>query len=161
MVNMNIDDMLDVLDDMIEEAWKVPFAGGKRAIDESKLKDLIDEIRMSVPQEIRQARAIVADRTEIITNAKKEAEDIVRRAEERARTLVAKEEIVRQAQDKANEIMNQAQQRSREMRQAANDFADNLLKETEDVLVKSITDVRQTRGTIRNSKQTKMSLPNE
>lgn len=150
---MNIDDMLDLLDDMIEESWKVPFAGGKRAIDEEKVSDLIDEIRMSVPQEIKQARAIVADRTEIISTAKKEAEDIIRRAEERARAIIAKDELVRQSQEKANEIMNQAQQKSREMRQAAHDFADDILKETEDSLLRSINDVRQTRSTLKSARQ--------
>lgn len=75
-----------------------------------------------MPSEIRQARAIVADRTDIVATAKREAEGIIRTAEERARSMVSHEEVVRQAQAKAKEILSQSQQKAREMRKGAGVF---------------------------------------
>ena len=156
---MNVDDMVDLLDDMFEDAVKMPLTGGKCLIDSQKARDLIDDIRMNLPQEIRQAKAIVADRGEIIAIAKQEAEDIIRNAEERARSIVNKDELVIQAQNRANEILSQAHQSSREVRQAAHDFADGVLAKAEEVLVKSATDVgrcvteiKQTRSGLRNKR---------
>ena len=149
---MNVDDMVDLLDDMFEDAVKMPLTGGKCIIDSQKARDIIDDIRMNLPQEIRQAKAIVADRGEIIAIAKAEAEDIIRNAEERARSIVNKDELVIQANNRANEILAQAHQKSREVRTAASDFADEILKNAEEVLVKSATDVKNTRVTLRNKR---------
>ena len=149
---MNIDDMVDLLDDMFEDAVKMPLTGGKCLIDSQKAKELIDDIRMNMPQEIRQAKAIVADRGEIISIAKAEAEDIIRNAEERARTIVNKDELVIQAQNRANEILSQAHQKAREVRTAASDFADEILRNAEEVLAKSANEVKQTRSALRNKR---------
>ncbi len=62
-------------------------------IDE--LLDIMDDIRLSMPQEIKQARAIVEDRGRIVDDANKEAEAIIKRAEERARAIVAEQAIVK------------------------------------------------------------------
>jgi len=149
---MNVDDMVDLLDDMFEDAVKMPLTGGKCLIDSQKARDLIDDIRMNLPQEIRQAKAIVADRGEIISIAKQEAEDIIRNAEERAKAIVNKDELVISAQTRANEILSQAHQKSREVRQAAYDFADEMLRNAEEVLVKSASEVKQTRQGLRNKR---------
>ena len=149
---MNIDDMVDLLDDMFEDAVKMPLTGGKCLIDSQKAKELIDDIRMNMPQEIRQAKAIVADRGEIISIAKAEAEDIIRNAEERARIIVNKDELVIQAQNRANEILSQAHQKAREVRTAASEFADEILRNAEEVLAKSANEVKQTRNTLRNKR---------
>ena len=86
---MNIDELLDVMDETLEEAVNLPFTGGKRMVDVEKVRDIIDDIRLNMPAEIRQAKAIVQDRADIVESAKKEAEAIVKRAEDRARAMVA------------------------------------------------------------------------
>ena len=146
---MNIEDILDLLDDMIDRAWSLPLTGGRCVVDAEKVRELLDDMRLNLPTEIKQAKAIVADRTEIVTVAKREAETIVRRAEERAKALVAQEEITRQAQAQASEILSQAQMKSKEMKAAANDFVDNILKQTEETLTGSLTEVKNTRKAIR------------
>ena len=100
---MNIDELLDVMDETLEEAVNLPFTGGKRMVDVEKVRDIIDDIRLNMPAEIRQAKAIVQDRADIVESAKKEAEAIVKRAEDRARAMVAQETIVKAAQQKATE----------------------------------------------------------
>ena len=109
---MNIDELLDVMDETLEEAVNLPFTGGKRMVDVEKVRDIIDDIRLNMPAEIRQAKAIVQDRADIVESAKKEAEAIVKRAEDRARAMVAQEAIVKAAQQKATEILTSAQSRA-------------------------------------------------
>ena len=98
---MTIDELLDIMDETLEEATTLPFTGGKRMVDVEKVRDIIDDIRLNMPAEIRQAKAIVQDRADIVESAKKEAEAIVKRAEDRARAMVAQEAIVKAAQQKA------------------------------------------------------------
>ena len=94
---MTIENLLDQIDEMIDKAWGLPLSGGKCLVETDKLRDIIDDIRGNMPSEIRQAKSIVADRSDIIATAKKEAEDIVRAAEERARAMVMQEEVVKLA----------------------------------------------------------------
>lgn len=99
---MNIDEILDVIDELLDRSWSLPLSGGRCVVDADKVRDLIDDIRLNIPSEIKQAKAIVSDRTDIISGAKKEAESIIRKAEDRARSLVAQEQVVKAAQAKAS-----------------------------------------------------------
>ena len=104
---MNIDEILNMIDDMLEEAWSLPFSGGRCVVDAQKVKECIEDIRLNLPGEIKQAKMIVADRNDIIKSAERQAESALRKAEERARMLIAQEEIVKQAQEKAADIIAQ------------------------------------------------------
>ena len=100
---MNIDELLDVMDETLEEAVNLPFTGGKRMVDVEKVRDIIDDIRLNMPAEIRQAKAIVQDRADIVESAKKEAEAIVTRAEDRARAMeVLYSRLAQLEEDKRN-----------------------------------------------------------
>jgi cell division septum initiation protein DivIVA len=120
-------------------------------VDAEKVRDLIDDIRINLPTEIKNAQTIVMDRAEIMEVAKREGEQIIRKAEERAKALIVQEEIIKASQSKASDILTQTQMKSREMRHAASEFSDNLLKETEESLTKALTDVRTTRQALRSS----------
>ena len=65
-----------------DRATGLPFAGGKRVVDADRMQDIIDEVRLNLPTEVRQAKAIVNDRAEIVADAKREAEAIVKKAED-------------------------------------------------------------------------------
>lgn len=147
---MTVEELLEQIDDMLDKAWSLPLSGGKCMVEAERLRNIVDDIRGNLPSEVRQAKAIVADRADIIATAKREAEGIIRNAEERARRLVAQEEVVKQAQQKADEMLGQVQQKTREMRRGANDFAEDVLKRTEETLAKQLTEVRQARQVLRN-----------
>ena len=142
-----MEELLDQLDEMLDRSMKIP--GGKSLISIEKFRIIIDDIRLNVPQEIKQARGIVADRAEIIANAKKDAEGIIHAAEERARALVAQEEISKLAQQKANETVAQAQAKSREMRKAAQDFVEEIMRRTDESLSANLSEVRKTRQALK------------
>lgn len=148
---MTIDELLDVMDETLEEAVNLPFTGGKRVVDVEKVREIIDEIRLNMPAEIRQAKNVVKDRNNIVENAKAEADAIVKRAEDRARAMVAEQAIVKAAQQKATEILTSAQEQSREIRGTVTSYCENMLKETEDQLTRSLSDVKTVRSTLRKT----------
>ena len=148
---MNIEEILDVMDELLDRSWSLPLSGGRCVVDAEKIRDLVDEIRLNLPAEIKQAKGIVSDRTEILSDAKKEAEQTNRKAEERARLLVAQEEITKAAQARASEMISRAQLKSREIRHAAQEFSDSCFQRTEEVIMKSLTEVKATRQAFRNA----------
>lgn len=147
---MSIEEILDVLDELLDRAWSLPLTGGRCVVDADKVRDMLDEVRMNLPGEIKQARGIVADRAEIISVAKQEAESIVQRAEEHAKALMNREEVVKQAQARATEILQQAQMKAREMKSAAQDYSEDVLRRTEESLSRSLNDIKGTRQALKN-----------
>ncbi len=149
---MNIDDLLDMMDETLEDAFTVPLTG-KRMVDAERLRDIIDDVRLNMPTEIRQARAIVKDRADIVEGARQEADAIVKKAEERARVIVSEQEIVKQSQARAAEIVQNAQQHVKEMRTSVANYCENILRQTEEQLVKSCSEVKNVRSSVRQKEK--------
>ena len=148
---MNIDELLDLMEETMEEASGLPFSGSKRMVDIDRMRDIIDEIRLNLPTEIRQAKAIVNDRAEIVSGAKHEAELIIKKAEERARILVGEEQIVRAAQQRAADILSTAQSQSREMRTTVTEYCENMLGTTQEQLARNVAVVKTLRSNLRQT----------
>ena len=151
---MNIDEILNMIDDMLEEAWSLPFSGGRCVVDAQKVKECVEDIRLNLPGEIKQAKMIVADRNDIIKGAERQAESTLRKAEERARMLIAQEEIVKQAQEQANYILKQGKVKFDEMKKASNEYVEDLMKRAEDALAENLAELRKTRQNIKASQRT-------
>ncbi len=148
MSQATVEELMEELYALVEKAVKLPLSGGRTVLDGEEVKAILDEMRDHLPQE---ARAIVADRTQILADAKKEAESIIRTAEERAKKLISQDEITRQAQAKATEMLAQTQARLKEMKRASNEYLDDLLKRTEDSITTSLNELKQTRQNIKAS----------
>ena len=146
---MSVEEVIDQLDELVEGAFSFPLSNGKVLVDADKIRRLLEDIRLNLPKDIRQAERIVADRTQIIADARKEAESIVRVAEDRARAMVAKDEIVRQAQEKANDLLTQTKTKSIEVRKAANEYVDDLMRRTDEALAANLAELRKTRQNIK------------
>ena len=152
---MNIEDLLEQIDELLDNSVGIAW---KKIISVDKLRDYIDDIRLNMPQEIKQARSIVAEKADIINTAKREAETIIKSAEDKAKALVAEEEITKLAQAKAVEIVNGAQVKSKEMRSAAQTFVDDLMKKTDEELTQTLADVRKARASLRQQKTVAASV---
>lgn len=150
---MNTEDLIDELYAMVEKAWSLPLSHGRAVLDGDEVKKILDEIKQALPQEIRHAKAIVADRSQIISDARQEAETIVRLAEERKKAMINQHEIVKQAQQKSNDMISQTQAKIREMRKASNDYIDDLMKRTDDALATNLAELRKTRQNIKASQR--------
>ena len=148
-----VEDLIDELYDVLEKGWSLPLSSGKSFVDVEEAKQILDEIREAIPAEVRKAKAIVADRAQIISEAQREAETIIRVAEDKAKTLVNQEEVVRQAQARANDIMAQAQVKFRDMRNAANAYVDDIMRRTDDSMAAALAELRKTRQSIHAAQQ--------
>ncbi len=144
---MTLDELLEQFDEVLDSGIKIP--GKKSVVDIEKLRAVVDDIRLNIPSEIKQARGIVADRADIITTAKREADGIIRTAEEKAKAMVAQEEIVKMAQEKAAEIISNAQGKAKEMRRAAQDFVDDIMRRADEGLTANLGEIRKTRAALK------------
>ena len=144
---MTLDELLEQFDEVLDDGIKIP--GKKTLVDVERLRAVVDDIRLNIPGEIKQARGIVADRAEIITTAKREADGIIKNAEEKAKAIVAQEQIVKLSQEKAAEIIANAQAKSREMRKAAQDFVDDIMRRADESVTANLGEIRKTRAALK------------
>ena len=149
---MSVEHLLDQLDEMVDNAATLPLSN-KILIDGEKLRRLLEDIRLDMPKDVQSARAIVTDRTSIIDNARKEAEGIVRQAEERARAMIANDAITQQAQEKANDLLAQTRVKAGEIRKAANEYVDDLMQRTDESIALSLSELRKARQSIKSSQR--------
>ena len=149
MNEQHIEDIITVLYDTIQDAKAVPFGADKCIVERDKILDMLDEIIAQLPGEIKQSRAIVDSRNELIGQARREAEGIVRQAQEKANELVSQEAIYQEAKHQCQEMVLQTQVRIAELRKASNDYMDNALRNTEEAIAQSLDQVRDTRTKFR------------
>ena len=148
---MNVDELLDLMEETLEEGTAMPFSAGKRVVDVDKMRDIIDDVRANLPDEMRQSKKIVDDRERIIQEARQEADNIIKQAEERAKALVSDQEVVKRAQKRAVEILTTTQTHAREISKSATTYCETILKNSEETLARSIADIKNTRMNLRNA----------
>ena len=136
--------LIDKLDDLVHNAKPVPLTDQVR-VDKEQIYDILDQMRATIPEEIKQARWIVKERQEMLAEAKREAERVVKEARERQDRLVSQEEVTKEAQRAAEEIIDEAHAREREIRLGAEDYADEILGTLEVNLSKFIAAVQRGR----------------
>ena len=146
MNEQNMEDIISALYDMVQDARSVPLAADKCIVERDKVLDMLDEIIAQLPVELKQARTIVESRNELIAQARREAELLVRQATERAEKMITEEAIYQETKNKCQEMVNQTQVRMAELRRVSNDYMDDALRRTEEAIALSLSDVRDTRS---------------
>ncbi len=136
--------LIDKLDDLVHNSKQVPLTDQVR-VDKEEIYDLLDQMRATIPEEIKQARWIVKERQEMLAEAKREAERILTEARERQDQLIAEQEVTREAERAAEDIIEDARAREREIRLGAEDYADDVLHSLEENLSKFISAVQRGR----------------
>jgi cell division septum initiation protein DivIVA len=136
--------LIDKLDDLVHNAKAVPLTDQVR-IDREEIYDILDQMRATIPEEIKQARWIVKERQEMLAEAKREAERIIKEGKEQQIELVSETEIVKLSEREADDIVDEARAREREIRLGAEDYADEILNTLEVNLMKFIAAVRRGR----------------
>ena len=139
---MSVIEKLDKLDNLLAESWRIPIMRGKSAISTKEAQELIDDIRLALPNEIKQSKIIVEDRKNILKTARDEAKNIVRTAKKHAQNIISETEIIRQAKKQANEMLLQAQQRTNEMHQKTNAYVENIIENLEKLVTTTARNVR-------------------
>lgn len=149
---MDVLELIDKLDDLIHNARAVPLTDQVR-IDREAIYELLDEMRSTIPEEVKQARWIVKERQEMLAEAKREADRIVNEAREHAAREVSQQEIVRKAEREAESVIEDARMREREVRLGAEDYADEVLGTLEVNLGKFLEAVRRGRDRLQGKAQ--------
>lgn len=145
-----IEDLISVLYEMIQDARAVPLSSEKCIIEREKVLDLLDEISNSLPGELKQAKTIVDSRSEVITKARREAEEIRKQAQQQAQKMASKEEVYKLAEQQADELMRSTQAKVRELKQVTNAYVDDALRRTEESINVALGEIRDSRAKFRN-----------
>ncbi len=149
MNEQNIEDVISTLYDMVQDARALPLAADKCIVERDKVLDMLDEIIAQLPVELKKARTIVESRNELIGQARREAENLLTQAQEKADQMVKEEAIYQEAKRQCQEMILQTQSRMAEIRKASNDYMDDALRRTEEAIALSLDDVRDTRAKFR------------
>ena len=146
MNNQNIEDIISALYDMVQDARALPLGADKCILERDKVLDMLDEIIAQLPVELKQSRTIVESRNELIGQARREAENMIRQAQEQADKMIAEETIYQEAKRQCQEMVQQTKARMADLRRASNDYMDDALRRTEEAVAMSLEDVRDTRA---------------
>ncbi len=141
---MNVMALLEYLDEELSRGAPVPLTG-RRMVDAEKCLDIISELRINLPDDVRDAEVIVREKGRLISDAKKEAEEIVIEAEKRFEQLVSEHEITRAAQMRAQQIVSDAKKESKDIRSAAVLYAEDIFADLEKQLQTNLQDIRRNR----------------
>lgn len=143
-----VEELVNSLYEMVQDAGAVPFTD-KCMLERDRVLDMLDELRVSLPADLKMAQDIVEHRNELIAAGKREADALKKQSEEAARTMVSETEVVKAARIKAKEILGNAEIQARELQKAANDYCEDTLKRTEESVALGLEEVRKARHRFR------------
>ena len=145
---MSIDEILEEMDELLDKASSVPFVSHKKVIDGERMRELINDVRLNMPHELKEAKKIEFDCQRILNEAKLNAESIIRKAEERAAQIVSREAIVTEAKKKALDMLTKAQTAAKNLQQNAAASVAKMLNDTENYCSRNLQSIKVVKGKI-------------
>lgn len=145
-MNGNIEELITALYDMIQDAKALPLSADKCIIERDHALDILDEISAQMPGELKQAQTIVQSREELVSQARREAETMIRDARVQSEELVKQENIYQEAKRQCEQMVLDTQNRINEIKRVSNDYVDNSLRQTEDAVAQALNELRETRA---------------
>ena len=145
-----VDELLDMLFDMIDEAKNAAFSSDKCVIDRDKALDLIEDAKKQLPVDLAEARKVISARNEYLAAAKREADEIRKRAEIEANQMVSEAPVMAQARQKAREIVSHAEEEAKKTCRETNEYCADLLRRTEEALAAAHAEMRQVHNQFRS-----------
>jgi DNA repair exonuclease SbcCD ATPase subunit len=128
---IELDDLIDELEDALAEGRRLPFSGGRLLVDEERMLDIIDRMRVAIPEEHKRARRIVQEQERLIAEAQARVQQVL---EERGLLEAVESERAR--------LLQQAEQEAVGVRAGADEYARQVLEELDERLTKLVTSVR-------------------
>lgn len=144
MSEKHIEDLITSLYDMVQDARAVPLNADKCFLERDKALDFLDEIIAQLPSELKQSRTIVESRNDLISQARREAENIVYRAREEAELLVSQQAIYQEAKRQCMEMVEQTKAQIDELQKVSNEYMSDALRRTEEAMAQALAEVRDT-----------------
>ncbi len=146
MNEQHIEDIITTLYDMVQDARALPLGADKCILERDKVLDMLDEIIAQLPAELKQSRTIVESRNELIGQARREAESIIRKAQDEAEHLVSQQTIYLEAKRQCAEMVEKTKLQIAGLRKASNEYMDESLRATEEAIAKALAEVKETRS---------------
>ena len=157
---MSVEELLDALYEMLEDAKGVPLSGDKCMVERDKALDILDDIRAQFPVEFAEARKLLSTRNEYLASAKREAELVRKQAEDQAKRMVEETQLMSQARQQSGDLMRQTEQKTseqvraadeqaRELKRAAEQYCDDLLRRAEEAVAEAGRELAQSRSAFR------------
>jgi hypothetical protein len=137
---MDILHLVDRLEELFNESRTVPFTRNA-VVDEDKMLDIIDQMRVTIPEEVKKAQQVVSQKDRIVAQAQEEAARIVALAREKADQMVDRENIVKSATTRADQILAQARADAAATRRDADDYVIEGLQNMENELTRLLNQV--------------------
>lgn len=151
---MDIQHLLDRLEALLSDSRRI---GGKLIVDAQRSWDLIDQMRISIPEEVRQAQRVNQERDRIIAQAKEEAGRIVELARQEAAKLTQEHAIAQQARELADTIEARARREADNIQREADQYVLDVLLQLEQDLTRVLTQVRNGVERLRNERMARMA----
>lgn len=148
---MNIDEILEEMDELLDKSTSVPFVSHKKIVDGERMRELINDVRLNLPHELKEAKKIEFDCQRILNEAKINAEGIIRRAEDKAAMLCSQEAIIAEAKKKAVDILQKAQNAAGAVQKQAALSVAQMLNDAENAHQKSLATIKQTKEKLQNT----------
>jgi len=155
---MDIYDVIENLEDGIEKSVVLPFSS-KSLVDKEELLEIIKQLRLSLPDDMKKAEWIMQEEKLIIEKAKQEAERIIQNAEGQIKSLIDDNDITRKAYEQASELIDSAQKNAREIKMGTKQYADKILVKVEDVLRDTLNVVKANRSELKELHTNKTKPP--
>lgn len=150
---MEIFTLLETIEEVLENCKTLPFSN-KRIVDQDEILDIVKEIRLKLPDDLKQAKWVREERNRIIQEAKKEGEDIVKEAENRIIAMIDEHEITKKAYDEKQKIIETANEMAREMSEGTKEYADSILAEIEETILSLKSNIAAAQATIDSAANT-------
>jgi cell division septum initiation protein DivIVA len=138
---MDILHLVDRLEEVFNSGTAIPLSH-KLMVDEDRVLEIIDQMRVSIPEEVKKAQQVLAQRDRIMAQAQEEATRTVQLAKEKGDQLLSRENLVQQAQGKAEQLLQAARADAEQIRAEADDYTLEVLTKLEAELVKSLNQAR-------------------
>lgn len=119
--------MVDRLESLINKSWHIPLTS-RIFLDEEELLDIVDQMRIVIPDEVKEASRIQQDKDRIVTRGQEEADRIISLAQEEAYRLIGESRIVEEAKIRSQEIVDKALEEAKGIRAGADDYAAEVLQ---------------------------------
>jgi predicted nucleic acid-binding Zn-ribbon protein len=141
---MDIAARMQQLEELIMEAKSMPLSTSV-LINREEALELIQEMRASLPEEIKQARWVVKDREQLLTKARKDAEGVIQQALEEQHRMASQEEVVKTSIREAERVLDEARSDARQIRHEAEDYMDQKLAAFEATITKTLEQLAEIR----------------
>ncbi len=146
---MDILNLLERIEDIIEESSKFPLSN-KVMIDKEEVLEVINEIRLKLPDEINRASWVAKERQRILNEAQSEADDLIEKVNNQQKYLIEESEITRQAQKYANQLIQEAERKATEMKIGAYNYSDEILSKLQDKIREINNIIEANRESLKN-----------